>query len=113
MWEHDCGAILVVDADSHVVGMITDRDICMASYTQGRPLWQIPVSSACSRLTRVYSPTPFKPPKSSCARRCPIAFGAWLARLLRRFTQRSRSRDVARRHGSARKLLFSRLEDGP
>jgi CBS domain-containing protein len=53
MWEHDCGAVPVVDADSHVVGMITDRDVCMASYTQGRPLWQIPVSSACSHT--VYS----------------------------------------------------------
>jgi CBS-domain-containing membrane protein len=26
--------------------MITDRDICMAAYTRGRALWEIPVSSA-------------------------------------------------------------------
>jgi predicted transcriptional regulator len=26
--------------------MITDRDICMATYTQGKPIWQIPVTSA-------------------------------------------------------------------
>jgi CBS domain-containing protein len=55
MWEHDCGAVPVVDAESHVVGVITDRDVCMASYTQGRPLWQIPVSTACSHT--VYSCT--------------------------------------------------------
>jgi CBS-domain-containing membrane protein len=46
MWENDCGALPVLDADNRVVGMITDRDICMAAYTQSRPLWQIPVSSA-------------------------------------------------------------------
>src|SRR5262245_59055465 len=48
MWEHDCGAVPVIDAEDHVVGMLTDRDICMAAYTQGKPLWEIPVSSACS-----------------------------------------------------------------
>jgi signal-transduction protein with cAMP-binding, CBS, and nucleotidyltransferase domain len=39
----------VVDGDDRVVGMITDRDICMAAYTQGRPLWQIPVSNAMAK----------------------------------------------------------------
>ena len=48
MWEHDCGAVPVLDDDSRVVGMLTDRDICMASYTQGRLLARIPVSSACA-----------------------------------------------------------------
>jgi len=52
MWEGDCGALPVLDADNRVVGMITDRDICMAAYTQSRPLWQIPVPSAMA--TRVY-----------------------------------------------------------
>lgn len=41
MWEHDCGAILVVRDDGKLAGMITDRDICMAAYTQGRPLGEI------------------------------------------------------------------------
>lgn len=35
MWENDCGAVPVVDDDFRPVGMITDRDICMAAYTQG------------------------------------------------------------------------------
>jgi CBS domain-containing protein len=49
MWEHDCGAVPVVEApgSARVVGMITDRDVCMAAYTQGRPLHEIPVGSAC------------------------------------------------------------------
>lgn len=49
MWENDCGVVPVVDAEQRVAGLITDRDICMAAYTQGRPLWEIPVSSAMSR----------------------------------------------------------------
>jgi CBS-domain-containing membrane protein len=32
--------------------MITDRDICMAAYTQGRPLWDIKVESVMARNVR-------------------------------------------------------------
>lgn len=49
MWDHDCGAMPVVDADGRLAGMITDRDICMAAYTQGRPLHEIPVTGAMAR----------------------------------------------------------------
>lgn len=48
MWDHDCGALPVVDEQDYVVAMITDRDICMAAYTQGKPLSEIPVASAMS-----------------------------------------------------------------
>ena len=34
MWEKDCGVVPIVDGADRVVGMITDRDICIASYTQ-------------------------------------------------------------------------------
>jgi CBS domain-containing protein len=49
MWENDCGCVPVVEADSKVVGMLTDRDICMAAYTQGATLHGTQVSSAMSR----------------------------------------------------------------
>ena len=49
MWEHDCGAVPVVEGDGRVVSMITDRDICMAAYTQGKPLSAMRVASAMSR----------------------------------------------------------------
>lgn len=49
MWEHDCGCVPVVDDDARVVGMLTDRDLCMAAYTQGRPLDAIPVASVMSK----------------------------------------------------------------
>lgn len=48
MWEHDCGCVPVVDGDGRVVGMVTDRDVCMAAYTQGRPLAMIPVATGMS-----------------------------------------------------------------
>ena len=45
MWERDCGVVPVVqDAETRrVVGIVTDRDACMAAYTKGRPLSQIRV----------------------------------------------------------------------
>jgi predicted transcriptional regulator len=48
MWESDCGCVPVLDENGRVVGMITDRDICMAAYTQARLLGQIPVSRVMS-----------------------------------------------------------------
>ncbi len=49
LWEHDCGCVPVVTENSQVAGMITDRDICMAAYTQGKPLYDLPVSLAMSK----------------------------------------------------------------
>jgi CBS domain-containing protein len=43
MWEHDCGAIPVVDSLGREIGILTDRDICMAAYTRGLPLEAIRV----------------------------------------------------------------------
>jgi len=48
MWDNDFGCVPVVDADGRAIGMITDRDICMAAFTQGKPLAEIPVSSIFS-----------------------------------------------------------------
>lgn len=56
MWEHDCGCIPVVDSDRRVIGMITDRDICMAAYTRGVPLDAIQVRDAMSNHVCVCRP---------------------------------------------------------
>lgn len=53
MWEHDCGCLPVVGGDGRVVGMITDRDVCMAAYTQGLPLHAIPVRTAMAKQVHV------------------------------------------------------------
>lgn len=49
MWEFDCGVVPVVDDRGRIAGVVTDRDICMAAYTQGKPLHTIPVTSAMAR----------------------------------------------------------------
>jgi len=51
MWECDCGCIPVIstDGDGALVGIVTDRDVAIAAYTQGKPLSAIPVSTAMAR----------------------------------------------------------------
>ncbi len=51
MWESDCGCIPIisVNGDSSVIGVVTDRDIAMAAYTQGKQLWAIPVTEAMAQ----------------------------------------------------------------
>jgi CBS domain-containing protein len=56
MWEHDCGCLPVVDDNGDVVGMITDRDACIAAYTRGLALSAVSVGSAMSKS--LYSCTP-------------------------------------------------------
>jgi CBS domain-containing protein len=49
MWDHDCGCVPVFNKQARVVGMITDRDICMAAFFQGVPISGIKVSAVMSR----------------------------------------------------------------
>jgi CBS domain-containing protein len=49
MWEADCGIIPVVAEGGKVVGLITDRDICMAAMTKGRTEGDIAVEDVISR----------------------------------------------------------------
>jgi len=49
LWDHDCGALPVVDSKKRAVGMLTDRDICMAALVQGAPLKALAVSGSMSR----------------------------------------------------------------
>lgn len=49
MWEFDCGIIPVVNDDGRLAGVVTDRDVCMAAYTQGQPLASIPVTTAMAK----------------------------------------------------------------
>jgi len=48
LWAAGCGALPVIDRDRKVIGIVTDRDICMGAYTRGLPLSQIPVLSGAS-----------------------------------------------------------------
>ncbi len=48
MWDHDCGCVPIVDGHGRLAGIVTDRDICMAAYTQGLALEAIPVERVMS-----------------------------------------------------------------
>ena len=49
MWDCDIGCLPVLDGEGHVIGMVTDRDVCMAALTRGQRLHEIPVSVAMSK----------------------------------------------------------------
>lgn len=81
MWEHDCGCVPVLDDESRVVGMITDRDACMAAYTRGLRLDQIRVGEAMSGGVHVCRPgdaleVAEQTMQSAQVRRLPVVDGA-------------------------------------
>jgi CBS domain-containing protein len=56
MWMRDCGVLPVVDDKGQVVGMITDRDVCIATGCRRRDPATILVSEVMAR--QVYSCSP-------------------------------------------------------
>ncbi len=56
MWDYDCGCVPVVDVERRVVGMLTDRDICISVHTQGKAATDIRVDEAMAQ--EVYSCLP-------------------------------------------------------
>jgi CBS domain-containing protein len=49
LWRADCGALPVADDAGTLVGIITDRDICVALGTRNRPASTIPVGEVMRR----------------------------------------------------------------
>lgn len=58
MWDGDCGAVPVVSDDRTVVGMITDRDICIAAATRAKPPADIRASEVIGGNGGVHSVNP-------------------------------------------------------
>ncbi|HLV20179.1 MAG TPA: CBS domain-containing protein [Polyangiaceae bacterium] len=56
MWEGDCGAVPVLDDHRRVVGMITDRDICMSAFFKDVPLSTINIEEVMSRQVHCCRP---------------------------------------------------------
>jgi CBS domain-containing protein len=58
MWDHDCGCLPVVTGEGvrRMVGLITDRDICMHALFQGKSLQQLRVSDAMATQVQVCRP---------------------------------------------------------
>jgi CBS domain-containing protein len=57
LWDANIGCAPVVDEAGRVVGLVTDRDVCMAAYTQGRTLNQIPVRAAMAQKVIACKPS--------------------------------------------------------
>ena len=56
MWEHDCGIVPIVGEDDVLVGVITDRDICMAALFQNRPLAEIRIGDVMAATVSTCRP---------------------------------------------------------
>ena len=87
MWEADCGSVPVVGEDGAVVGMLTDRDLCMAAYTTGRPLAQLRVADVMAREVRSCRPQDDlqeaeETMRSAQVRRLPVVDGGRLVGIL-------------------------------
>ena len=52
MWRRDCGAVPVVDEERRVVGVVTDRDICMALATRGQLASEVKVGDVMTGPAR-------------------------------------------------------------
>jgi CBS domain-containing protein len=57
MWEGDFGVLPVVDDAQKPIGVLTDRDICMAAYTRGGALAELSVAEAMSRRVCTCKPS--------------------------------------------------------
>lgn len=100
MKKNDCGVIPIVNAANKVVGMITDRDICLALGPRPLPAAEIPVTEVMSR--RVYAcgpseeiPAALRTMKNKRVRRLPVIDNGRLVGIL--------SMDDVVRHAEARK----------
>ncbi len=51
MWDYDCGCLPVCEDDGarRVIGVITDRDVCMGALFQARPLREITVADSMAK----------------------------------------------------------------
>jgi CBS domain-containing protein len=56
MWRGNCGFLPVVGGQGNVVGVLTDRDICVALGTRGRPSGEVAVAEVMSK--KIFSCAP-------------------------------------------------------
>lgn len=108
MWEQDCGCAPVVEQNDgdRVVGMLTDRDICMGAYTQCRPLQDITVKTVMAKNVCSCRPTDsiavaLKIMEANQIRRVPVVDDE--NRLLGLVSLADLAREAAYEHAAARK----------
>ena len=77
MWDNDCGVLPVVAEGEKVIGLVTDRDICMAAALKGRPLADITVADTITGKVFTCKPddnvrTALKTMQENQVRRLPV-----------------------------------------
>ena len=99
MKKNDCGVVPIVNAQNRVVGMVTDRDICLALGRRPLPAVAISITEVMSR--RVYAcgpgeeiPAALRTMKNKRVRRLPVLDNGRLVGIL--------SMDDIVRHAEAR-----------
>jgi CBS domain-containing protein len=108
MWETDCGMVPVIertDGVDRLVGVLTDRDICMAAYTTGRSLKELPIGRAMSTDLRTCAPDASiedaeKTMREAQIRRLPVIDGA--GAILGILSLADIAREAQREHGRKR-----------
>jgi CBS domain-containing protein len=48
MWRRDCGVVPIVDAEGTVVGIVTDRDVCIALASRGQTAHEVRAAEVMS-----------------------------------------------------------------
>ena len=56
LWRHDCGVVPVVDEKKRIVGILTDRDICIALGTREKRASDVAVEDVMSKNVFTCSP---------------------------------------------------------
>lgn len=56
MWQRDCGAVPVVDVDNKILGIVTDRDICIAVASRNQKASEIRAGELCGGEILTCSP---------------------------------------------------------
>jgi CBS domain-containing protein len=74
MWERDCGFVPITagEASRRVVGIVTDRDVCIAAYTRGQALGQIRIRDVMSTGIRSCRPADDLAAAEATMRACQI-----------------------------------------
>ena len=80
MWEKDCGSVPVLDHEGRVIGIITDRDICMALTTRNHLASEVTVGDVMGGTVKTCAPddetsAALKTMQAAQLRRLPVVGG--------------------------------------
>jgi CBS domain-containing protein len=67
MWDDDCGCVPVTDPDGRLLGIVTDRDICIATATRDRSPGQISVGDVIAEQEVLVACRPEAGPRAALA----------------------------------------------